>query len=126
MGSITTAQLRVEGIEGIYSVLSFSFRQFPGEHARAELIAEAKAGRVKERDLSRRWIRVLAEGETKPLFCGRVQSLEEEMDGGYTQVTLRLVSGSILLDQKKENHSYQDCAMSYGALLTQVAEETAE
>lgn len=123
MGKMVTAQLKAEGIEGIGPLLSFTFSQLPGEHARAELKAEAGAGGIKEQELSRQWIRVVAGEGEKPLFCGRVESLKEQREGGYSQITLRLVSGSVLLDQKKESHSYQDISMSYGALVTQVAEE---
>ncbi len=76
MGSITLAELKVEGIEGLQEILSFGLRQYPGEHAYATLQAVAQPERVKEPDLAGRWIQVWT-GENTPLFCGRLQSLEE-------------------------------------------------
>ena len=126
MGSITTADLRVEGIEGLGPVLSFTLSQLPGEHACVSLEAvRQKSGSLarEERELYNRWIRVWAKGERLPLFSGRVVKLWEKEEKGYGQVRLQLVSGSILLDQQKESHSYQDRQMSYGQLLSQVAQE---
>lgn len=126
MGSITTASLKVEGIEGISQVLSFRLSQFPGEHATASLeavMSREKKGWEKEGELHNRWVRVLAEGEKKPLFSGRVEQMKGKEERGYHQVSLELVSGTVLLDQKKESHSYQDAAMSYGSLFQQVAEQ---
>ena len=123
MGRITTASLRVEGMEGLREVLSFGFHQFPGEHAYGKVEAVAREGRVKEQGLWASWIRVVSDQLSHPLFCGKLQGIEEKQVNGYTQVTLKLVSGSILLDQRKESHSYQDVEMSYGRLLKEAADK---
>lgn len=122
MGSIATANLMVEGIGGLGEVLSFTFSQLPGEHARASIQA-VEADRVKERGLGEQWIRGLARGQSRPFFCGRLQKLWEEDKKGFHQVILELASGTILMDQKKKSHYYKEVTMSYRKLLEQVARQ---
>lgn len=123
MGSIATAELRVEGLEGIGEVLFFCFSLLPGNHAYGTLKAIGAAEGIEKKALSQSWIRVWVKGEKAPLFCGRVKRLEQQWVKDYHELTLELVSGTILLDQKKKSHSYQDITMSYGKLLEQVAEQ---
>ena len=73
--------------------------------------------------LAQRWIRVLVGEAADPLFCGRLRWIEQQQVKGNHRLTLELVSGTSLLDQKRKSHSYQDIAMSYGKLLDQAARQ---
>ena len=73
--------------------------------------------------LAQRWIRVLVGEAADPLFCGRLRWIEQQQVEGNHRLTLELVSGTSLLDQKRKSHSYQDIAMSYGKLLDQAARQ---
>lgn len=123
MGSIATGELKLEGLEGVMRILSFSFWQEPGKHATARLEALAEEGLAEEPGLSQRWIRVLVGEAADPLFCGRLRWIEQQQVKGNHRLTLELVSGTSLLDQKRKSHSYQDIAMSYGKLLDQAARQ---
>lgn len=123
MGSIATGELKLEGLEGVMRILSFSFWQEPGKHATARLEALAEEGLAEEPGLSQRWIRVLVGEAADPLFCGRLRWIEQQQVKGDHRLTLELVSGTSLLDQKRKSHSYQDIAMSYGKLLDQAARQ---
>ena len=123
MGSIATGELKLEGLEGVMRILSFSFWKEPGKHATARLEALAEEGLAEEPGLSQRWIRVLVGEAADPLFCGRLRWIEQQQVKGNHRLTLELVSGTSLLDQKRKSHSYQDIAMSYGKLLDQAARQ---
>lgn len=123
MGSIATGELKLEGLEGVMRILSFSFWQEPGKHATARLEALAEEGLAEEPGLSQRWIRVLVGEAADPLFCGRLRWIEQQQVKGNHRLTLELVSGTSLLDQKRKSRSYQDIAMSYGKLLDQAARQ---
>ena len=73
--------------------------------------------------LAQRWIRVLVGEAADPLFCGRLRWIEQQQVKGNHRLTLELVSGTSLLDQKRKSHSYQDIAMNYGKLLDQAARQ---
>ena len=103
-------------------------REYPGEHARAELVgivqtqgsgAAELSGSIKNCS-----VELYAEGEERAIYSGIVQRAQSQEENGYRQLRLELGSGSLLMDMEKEKRTFQDISMTYGQEITRIASES--
>ena len=127
MQGIAVGELRLTGGLGIGKITKFSMREYPGEHARAELvgIAETRGSSTAElpRQIKNCSVELYAEGEERAIYSGIVQRAESQEENGYRLLRLELGSGSLLMDMEKEKRTFQDISMTYGQVITQIASE---
>ena len=127
MQGITAGELRLTGGFGIRQILGFSMREYPGEHARAEVTGrvEAQEGAIPELlgQIKNSRVELHAAGEKRAVYSGMVQGAESLEENGYRLLRLELWSGSVLMDLKREKRSFQDPSMTYGQLITGITSE---
>ena len=128
MQGIAVGELRLTGGFGIGKITKFSMREYPGEHARAELvgIAETQGSGAAELlgQIKNCSVELYAEGEERAIYSGIVQRAESQEENGYRLLRLELGSGSLLMDMEKEKRTFQDISMTYGQVITQIASES--
>lgn len=124
MRGIPTGALYIKGGFGIDRILDVTMREYPGEHSYAEIkgIAELGVnGHWKfEGIIANEPVGLYIQGEVSPFYKGIIQEAESEEENGLHLVKLRIASGSILLDLKKNSRSYQDIGQTYGQVIEQV------
>ena len=94
-------------------------REYPGEHARAELVgirtdAGERRGGAFRKSIKNCSVELYAEGEERAIYSGIVQRAQSQEENGYRQLRLELGSGSLLMDMEKEKRTFQDISMTYG------------
>ena len=108
----------------IGKITKFSMREYPGEHARAELvgIAETQGSGTAELfgSIKNCSVELYAEGEERAIYSGIVQRAQSQEENGYRLLRLELGSGSLLMDMEKEKRTFQDISMTYGQVITQI------
>ena len=128
MQGIAVGELRLTGGLGIGKITKFSMREYPGEHARAELvgIAETQGSSTAELfgSIKNCSVELYAEGEERAIYSGIVQRAQSQEENGYRQLRLELGSGSLLMDMEKEKRTFQDISMTYGQVITRIASES--
>lgn len=115
-------------LEGAFEgcrITDFRMRIAPGEHAGAWI-----QGRL-DLAAAREWMyrklegsRVTVRGpEDEILFCGIAREASMDVLGEECRVGLELVSGSCLLDLRKESASYQDQSLTYRQIMKEIIRE---
>lgn len=127
MPGITTGELRLTGGFGIRQILGFSMREYPGEHARAELTGrvEVQEGAMPQLlgQIKNSRVELHAAGEKRAVYSGVVQGAESLEENGYRLLRLELWSGSVLMDLKRKKRTFQDPSMTYGQIITGITSE---
>ena len=110
MQGITAGELRLTGGFGIRQILGFSMREYPGEHARAEVTGrvEVQEGAIPELlgQIKNSRVELHAAGEKRAVYSGMVQGAESLEENGYRLLRLELWSGSVLMDLKREKKNF--------------------
>ena len=102
-------------------------REYPGEHAGAELVGIVQTQGSGAAELSglikNCSVELYAEGEERAIYSGIVQRAQSQEENGYRLLRLELGSGSLLMDMEKEKRTFQDISMTYGQVITRIASE---
>lgn len=61
-------------------------------------------------------------GQEQIIFCGSIIQFETWLEGGYESFTLKVISGSWMLDQKIASRSFQNVEQTYGEIVRDCAE----
>lgn len=124
MESITFQNISIEGLN-FFSIDEVSIRHSVGEHAYAVVSGKmdlnaAKEFKNKMTDYTTVSITTTAQGQNPTLFCGYIQTINDTIYDNYVVLTLHLVSYSMMIDVKKEEHTYQNQSKTYGEIMESV------
>lgn len=106
--SIYQKKLYVKVCFKIISIQNCFFLQRANEHARAELKCLATRESLEMCEGQFRWkeICIHAIDMEEPIFAGLIETIDIEYVGDYASLSIRAVSGTILLDQAEQYRSY--------------------
>lgn len=126
-------RIRVVSCMQVNSLQSFEFTVKPNVHAEARLnVLLEDTGEETDAILERmngeaiKAVEISADGSEMypPLFTGMIRNCEIRHEGRSREAVIYAVSGSIQLDIIKKSRSYQDTAMSYKEIISDVLKDT--
>lgn len=126
MNIIEYEHLKVTGgLEG-YAIIKCEVLSKANAHAKAEITLKPKDGTMPEelqRVVSNENISLCDIKNKITLFAGKIQKMELNAEGGYSEIIVFAISHSIDLDMEKRSRSFQDTRMTYEELVEQVAQD---
>lgn len=128
MAGFTHRNIHIVGAMGLKELYEMKIQILPNTHGTAVLegLIDENSNQW-EKNLTEHKIEIylLQQGKTDiPLFAGYVKCVEKIYKRAEQRVKIILDSATILLDRKKEYHSFQDVSCSYEEIIDKAVEKT--
>ena len=107
----------------VQSILDLHILEMPGEHGkgmfrvRLEPRQEAAVGADEPVTL---WARNEQGRQGLPLFSGLLEEMTVREEGGYREAELTVLSGTVRLDRKRRDRTFQNASTGYGDLVGRI------
>jgi len=126
--AISAHDIMIQGFDRPFKLLDFEMELRPNVHGYAKVLLRMNEKPDLHRQLPYGTTLSIGystdSGAMNILFCGVVDRLMMERTNQYYELSIELVTGSIILDRYSKHLAYQDDSMSFSALVNRVLAET--